>query len=275
MGKFRLAVLVTSFNRKEITVNNLIALSSMLDRAAIYYKIFLVDDNSSDGTAELVKERVPNSTVHVTAGEYYWNKGMCLAFDYAREEPNWDAYLLFNDDVTVTLYAALEAIHYFIQLDKLYFPILVGATYDLTSPEVTYSGFNLESRIIPLRVKRVFPSSNVVPVDMPNGNFLLVDAGFFEDVGGLDRNYKHAYGDSDLGLVAKRMGRPALLFNIPVGRCAPNVRSKSKSGFRKRWKSLSHPKTALSDYVHYCYKHFPRPLLPVYVVVFCTRALFL
>src|SRR6266480_1904244 len=91
------AVLMTCFNRREKTIAALTALREATTKA-IEYRVFLVDDGSTDGTSKIVLDEFPEAKVIEGTGELYWNRGMRLAWCHALEA-NPAFYLWLNDDM--------------------------------------------------------------------------------------------------------------------------------------------------------------------------------
>ena len=99
MRNKNIAVLLTCFNRKEKT---LVCLNSFFEAdmpKGYEFDIYLVDDGSTDGTSEAVKENYPNIEIIKGNGNLYWAGGMRLAWTTALERKDYDAFLLLNDDV--------------------------------------------------------------------------------------------------------------------------------------------------------------------------------
>lgn len=268
----RMAILVASFNRVSTTVRNLgrlIDSLSPLVNEGLTYEIFLVDDASPDGTAAAVIERFPWVHLTIGSGALFWNGGMCQAFSQARKMGSFDVYLLFNDDVEVDLSEVKNIFQDYFFANESSVAIIGGATCD-SSRKLSYSGFNRTSRWRPRGSVRVAPNDALQSISMPNANFLLVPGLFFESIGGLDRRYVHGHGDIDLGLVATSRGVDVLLWRRFVGICEPNrsvgLRMKSMS-FKSRLRFLSSPLHSRADFLEFCWKHFPKILFPLYVLV--------
>ena len=90
------AVLLTCFNRKKHTLtclNQLFFLSQEID-------VYVVDDNSSDGTSAAILEQFPDVHLIKGNGNLFWNRGMHLAWKHASKH-KYDFYLWLNDDVVL------------------------------------------------------------------------------------------------------------------------------------------------------------------------------
>jgi GT2 family glycosyltransferase len=92
----RVAAIVPVYNRRETTLQALRSLSR-IDLTGIDFRIFIVDDGSTDGTAQAIEKDFPDVVlVHGDGNLHYaggTNAGMVAAKDW-----NPDYYLLMNDD---------------------------------------------------------------------------------------------------------------------------------------------------------------------------------
>src|SRR5215203_4845952 len=97
MQERRVAALITCHNRREKTLLCLSALfdQDMLSKTTL--EVYLVDDGSTDGTAEAVQAAYPEVKVWRGDGSLFWNGGMRLAFAEAMKV-GYDYYLWLNDD---------------------------------------------------------------------------------------------------------------------------------------------------------------------------------
>ena len=76
----KIAVLITSYNRREKT---LVCLKNLMEQKGVpglALSIFLVDDNSSDGTTAAVNAAYPSVTVIKGTGQLFWAGGMRTAW---------------------------------------------------------------------------------------------------------------------------------------------------------------------------------------------------
>ena len=94
-----IAVVMACYNRKDLTIKcleHLHAQSVLLEKQASING-FLMDDGSTDGTTEAVRERFPSVEVLQGDGSLFWNGGMHAAFAEALKG-DYDYYLWLNDD---------------------------------------------------------------------------------------------------------------------------------------------------------------------------------
>jgi GT2 family glycosyltransferase len=95
----KLYVILPAHNRKEVTARFVLCL---LEQTYKNYHLILVDDGSTDGTADFVRERVPTLTVLQGDGNLWWAGALSRAYKYLfRNEPGeHDIILIMNDDTT-------------------------------------------------------------------------------------------------------------------------------------------------------------------------------
>ena len=205
----RIAILLTVFNRKEITIKCLNNVYNQHLPYNVNISVFLTDDGSSDGTSETIKDLYPDITIIKGDGSLYWNRGMWTAWNEA-SKGNYDAYLWLNNDTF--LYS--KAINKLLEISVLMNDesIVVGAIESTKmNNTTTYGGY--------IKGKRIDPSGRPQKIDYFNGNVVLIPKYVFEVVGNLDYKYRHSFGDFDYGLRAKKNGISSFLSDCFVGNC--------------------------------------------------------
>jgi GT2 family glycosyltransferase len=188
----RIAVLITCHNRKEKTVKCLDSLFNQ-DFLGVYFKIdvFLVDDGSTDGTSQVVRDKFPDVNIINGTGHLYWNRGMHLAWKIARKTFEYDFYLWLNDDTFLYVNAIAQMLDG-AKLTKLESAIC-GNTFSILNAEISYGGYSKEGDLL-------IPNGHLQEVHSFNGNVVLIPKYVFEKVGILDSRYPHAIGDFDYAL---------------------------------------------------------------------------
>jgi GT2 family glycosyltransferase len=263
----RLAVILACHNRRNCTTR---CLSSLLvQKADVDISIYLLDDGSSDGTAEAALT-FPNVHILYGDGTLYWNRGMHTAFAAAMAD-KYDAYLWLNDDVSLDSDALQKLLLSYsrIQTRCDCNLIIVGSTRDPISGKVTYGGLSRRGRLRPLAFTRVEPDNEEIEVDTMNGNFVLIPDSTARALGNLDPSFHHKWGDMDYGLRARATGARIWLMPGTIGLCshvsetiswkAPGI------GIRARWARMnSHTGLHWSSWVLFASRH-GGPLWPVYV----------
>jgi GT2 family glycosyltransferase len=212
INKFKISVLLTCHNRREKTLNCLQSLFEAELPDSFSLEVFLVDDGSTDGTSEIVKNTYPYINIIEGNGSLYWNKGMNLAWKTAAEKDVYDFYLWLNDDVVLQNDSINILFNDFEKSgnDKA---IIVGACQSLAG-KVTYSGYNSVSKKIIVK-----PNGNIRQCEYFNGNVVLVPSKVFHQVGFLDPAFHHGQGDLDYGLRAKKLGINSFVSSVNVGIC--------------------------------------------------------
>jgi GT2 family glycosyltransferase len=201
---------------------------------------------------------------------------MCAAFTASLKAGNYDAYLLFNDDVELFPETANAMIEEFVARNLTTPVIYVGSTLSTSTGQTTYSAFRETSRIKALGFHAIGAVSANTDCDTFNGNFVLVPGDFFRDIGGLDPIFHHGLGDIDLGLVAREAGIRSILYGTAVGTCekGPEMRERlSRASFSQRLRLLFCAPNGVAPYRHFVWKHRPKLLFPLYLCVHVSKKL--
>ena len=214
----RVAVLMTCHNRRALTVRCLESLRAQHRDADI--ALFVVDDGSSDGTADAVRAAWPASHIIPGDGSLFWNGGMRLAWATAAGAGAFDHYLWLNDDVVLepgALDRLLREAATLAGADGA--AIVAGSTRRPGSDEVSYGGQLRANARRPLRLTVAAPGAAPVAVDSVSGNIVLVSAAAFARLGNLSPAFVHIFGDLDYGLRARAAGVPVYAGSGFFGTC--------------------------------------------------------
>lgn len=262
-----LAVLITCFNRKQKTLTCLSKLFAQRLPDNIQISVFLVDDNSPDGTAIAVRQAYPSVHVLEGNGNLFWNGGMRLAFDTAFSK-GYNFYLWLNDDTFLYEDAINKLLIEYSVLNNKGFAksIVVGATQDQVTGSLTYGGANRYSRWYPLKFVTVTPGEAAKQCDTMHGNCVLIPHQVAEVMGNLDAHFVHHLSDFDYGFRANQQGCSVWLASGFVGTCSyhdPLWREQNLS-LQERLKAINHPKGLnVAEWRVYAQRH-AGPLWPVY-----------
>jgi GT2 family glycosyltransferase len=219
----RVVALLTCFNRKSQTLQCLQALEAAGREARVHLEAILVDDASTDGTPAAVKAAFPWVDVVRGSGSLFWNRGMHEAFARGLQR-DADYYLWLNDDtdlVSGALKTLIAQGRYLTGKDGQ--PVIVvGATADRATQQVTYGGRRARSRLKRFTYELVWDSHEPVPCDVIEGNCVLIPRAVARKVGNLDPVFEHAMGDTDYALRARRVGVRAYVVPGIMGYCSVN-----------------------------------------------------
>jgi len=258
----RLAVLMTCFNRRSMTLKSLDSLFSQKHVQGLNLTVYLVDDGSSDGTGQAVMQRFPQVILLEGDGSLFWNGGMRKAFAAALDI-GFDGYIWLNDDTELEV----DALHRLIKCsmdigDRPGSTIVVGSIRDPYTGERSYGGVHKRKSGLRLDFVPQLPDdSHALRCDTMNGNFTVIPAAVAARLGNLDDAFKHQLGDFDYGLRATKAGIPIFIAPGYFGYCSDNPRSgtwrDTTLPLRQRWRHLVSPKGAPPrEWLLYTRRHF-------------------
>jgi GT2 family glycosyltransferase len=259
----RIAVLVTSHNRRERTLASLQALFAQNNSGEWELTVFLVDDGSKDGTGHAIAARFPQVRLLKGDGSLYWGGGTRKAYAVAMEE-GFDAYLWLNDDVRLfedaicrIVACAEEAV---IEGKTA---IVAGSLCDPKTGAISYGGYQVRKSGLRIYFDSIIPDTiKGRPCDAVNGNFVLIPHSIAQVLGNLDIAFRHYRGDLDYGLRGKKAGFSVLIGPGYYGECLDEStitgtwRDESLP-FRKRWAHLTSVKgNPVGEIVLFTRRHF-------------------
>ena len=190
---FDLAVVIPTFNRKEITLGCVKRLLASSIRTAI----FVVDSGSTDGTVEAVAA-VSGVRLLNAGPDAWWSEAVNLGIRSALNQ-GFKAILLMNDDIDFEV-SLIEKL-----VDKHNeFPTAL-----ITPLQLTPSGPFLGLKYVGVmrRPELITTVSTDANVDSSNGCCLLVPSEVFKAVGLIDdKKCPHLYGDNEFQLRAGQRG---------------------------------------------------------------------
>jgi GT2 family glycosyltransferase len=258
----RIAVITATHNRKEVTIASLQSLFSQHAMQNIEISVFLMDDGSTDGTADAVAYLFPQVRQLQGNGTLYWNGGMRAAFNVAMTE-RFDGYIWWNDDSYLYCDAVSRIVTCANQQAKAgRTAIIVGTMRDPYSKVRTYGGIRKRTNGLRLHLDPVIPDEyESIYCHTMNGNFTLIPKEVAETIGNLDKTFRHQIGDLDYGLRATERGILILIAPGYFGECAENGvertwRDRSLSLYA-RWKHLLSPKGApIREWTTFTRRHY-------------------
>lgn len=204
------AILLTCFNRKETTIKCLSALYSQEHTADM--DVFLCDDASTDGTGDAVRKQFPQVNVIEGNGKLFWNRGMLKAWQTAKSNKDYDAYIWLNDDSILydgSIQSMIDSAH------ELDYNAIICGEFKTSKGKFSYGGKDKERKPIP-------PNGTYQPLYYLNGNCVLVPRYAVEKIGLLDPMFLHSTGDYDYGFRAQKAGIKVVTTKEYIGECEEN-----------------------------------------------------
>lgn len=218
LDDMHIAVLITCFNRKTLTVECIQRLISLVRQGNVVLDVWVNDDGSTDGTSEAILaltthcDTISDRGFHIHlirgSGHDYWCGGMRRAWQTAIDSGiKYDGYLLLNDDTMLEsdAIAVLTGRHN-------QGGIVVGAIRDPETGVVTYSGRDADGMLM-------IPNGEYQPCVMMNANAVFVSRKAFEVLGNFPDYFTHSLGDYDYARRAVENGIPVWVTPKYVGTC--------------------------------------------------------
>lgn len=231
----RITALVTCHNRRDHTLACLESLHALDLPEDASLGIVLVDDGSTDGTEEAVRQKFPGVTLLNGDGSLFWCGGMRKAWKRAAEDDP-DFYFLINDDTRLERNVITALVNITRGMESRI--IAVAAIRDAVTGQKTYGG---------VRGNRSAPfSGQPESCDTFNANAILIPRAVYRELGAFHDTYTHAMGDFDYGYQATKRGIRIVQSGEWLGTCSHNSwqgswkdRSLSR---RDRFRKLQEPK---------------------------------
>lgn len=273
-------VIIPVHNGLEYTKRCLAALDAQDES---HFEIVVVDDGSSDGTADWLHRERPDVTVLTGSGDLWWSGAINLGGRYATKQGARVLVFYNNDNVL----ASPNLIHRLAARAETA-QACVSAVALVEAPNGTrtilHAGGKLDwcnwSRALVESGASYVPEERLVECDWLPGTALAIPAEAFSAVGGADRRRFPQYrGDIDLTLRARAVGYRCL-----VARNAWVVNDKGQSGLRfdhrlsvreivRGLVSLRSPYN-VGEAIPFALRHCPRRLLPRYLALYYARYIY-
>lgn len=212
-------LIIPVHNRKDTT---LVCLSHLQDTGDLQrYSIVVVDDGSTDGTAEAIQSLYPTVTVVPGSGDLWWTGAMAIGMDYACEQGAEHLFWL-NDDCLPELGTLPLLVDYMrTHLDTLVAPACYVAESAASTASLTHNGFRGRQSFAPQQGEQI-------AVEGMSGWCVGMPAAVFHKIGTPDADrFPHYSGDDMYTLRATRAGFSAVLLGDAranlIGRVHPKL----------------------------------------------------
>jgi len=204
----KIYVVVPAFNRKFFIQRFL----RCLDRQTFKdFNCIIVDDGSTDGTAELIAEEFTRVQLVRGNGNLWWTGATNLGIRHAlAEASDADAILVINDDIEIDS-DYVETLH---RLRQSMPRTLIGSLLvDIDNPEVIWDGGRIvnwwTAKFKTLNSGRKlseFGRDHYVDVSLLTGSGTLIPIQVFREIGLYDDEHFQQCGDTELPVRAKNAG---------------------------------------------------------------------
>lgn len=206
----KIAVIIPVFNRRETTLNYLKQMGQ-LDHAGAELTFIVVDDASTDGTADAIHNQYPDAIVLHGNGNLWWTGAINVGVQHALQG-TYDAVLIMNDDVDV----APDFLAPLLKVAEENSGSLVSSITlhkdEEGQVEILNCGFKRKGffgDIHSLHAGEAYSEklAEAVPCDILTGASLFVPMSVFKKIGIFDsRNFPHNWGDFEFTLRASLNG---------------------------------------------------------------------
>jgi N-acetylglucosaminyl-diphospho-decaprenol L-rhamnosyltransferase len=204
----KIYIVVPVFNRKTFTQHFLYCMREQTFRN---FDIIIVDDGSTDGTAELITDQFREVQLLRGNGNLWWTGAINLGIRHVMKRASEaDAILVINDDIEVDS----EYLEILYRLWKSMPKTLIGSILvDSKEPEIINDGGRIvnwwTAKFTVLNSKRKlseFEKNYHVDVSLLTGSGTLIPIQVFWEIGLYDEKHFQQCGDTELPVRAKNSG---------------------------------------------------------------------
>jgi GT2 family glycosyltransferase len=218
--KTMIYIIIPVFNRLKFTTE---CIESLRRQTYSDYKIIVVDDGSTDGTAEFLNQHYPETTVLKGDGNLWWTGATNMGVKHVlnSETGENDFILTLNNDLVVQN----DYLEKLVEIYNENKPCLVGSvSVDIADPQsvhycgVTWDSFSAKQRSavkLPAKLSDLQANSKFIKTDLLPGRGILIPISVFKKIGIYDvQSFPHYAADEDFSLRARKAGYQLLVSNF-------------------------------------------------------------
>lgn len=245
-GTIKILALCATYNRRNVTLAALKSLQAQELPPDATMQIAVVDDSSSDGTLDAIRNELPGVITVGCGGELYWAGAMRFGLSYFWNSKQYSHLLVFNDDCTLYPNAVAMLLDVAENSSTKAGVVVVAALRDKLSGALTYGGFRRKRWRPVVYFDRVMPTCDVQVIDTLNMNLALISRQCLERNILIRDDFTHSLADVDFGLRASSNGSPIYLAPGFLGECSRNntkgTWEDNSLPFDRRWFLIRQPK---------------------------------
>ncbi|MBU6120463.1 glycosyltransferase family 2 protein [Hymenobacter siberiensis] len=265
-----LYVVIPVFNRKQYTRDCLL---SLRQQTRADFRVVVVDDGSTDGTAQMLAQEFPEVEVVTGNGQLFWTAGVNAGIRRALALKATCVMTMNNDVLALPNFMA----QMLAAAERHPTALLGPLELDVSTGEPVYGGERLDWRTNTRRdlLTELAPAERhgLHPVTYLPGRGLLVPLAVIEAIGLFDeQRLPHYLADFDYTSVARRHGFPvfcnydARLSTYPEESGQEQTRrQRSLRGYYQHLFGIRGGGN-LVNFTHFTFKNCPRPYLPYYLL---------
>jgi GT2 family glycosyltransferase len=193
-------IVIPVYNRKAFTLG---CLASLARQTFSDFSVVVVDDGSTDGTSEVIRETFPEVHLIQGSGELWWSEATNLGVLHAKQH-GASVVITLNDD----LECAPDYLARLLEASRLYPKALLGcAAYDISTGALTNNGEFIDWKFARFQRPSRAKGLNLNEVSHLPGRGMLVPMAAFNKVGLFDAEGLPQYGaDYDFSMRARSAG---------------------------------------------------------------------
>lgn len=211
----KVVVIVPVHNRRETTLGYLRQMKD-IDTGGLSLDMVIVDDGSTDGTAQAIHEQYPDVIVLQGDGNLWWTGAVNEGVQYALDK-GYDAVLIMNDDLELAKDFLLHLVKVADENPSSLVSSVVVNKTESGEEEVIAAGFGtfgFLSEIRALYAGKQYGQvvEETIQCDLLTGSSLLIPTSVLRSIGIFDsENFPHNWGDFEFTQRASLAGFPCFV----------------------------------------------------------------